>query len=164
MELNAVLAATDGAATASTGGGSGYFSWILIIGAAAAFWLMTRRSRKQQKAQQEFRNLLEPGDEVMTASGMIGTVVEIDDDAITLESTPGGGRTRWVRAAIAKKIEQPLLDDEEDDEPSDAADDEQDDAATEAERIARANDAVIDVPDDLSSLPPTRGDDEPDRK
>jgi len=164
MELNAVLAATDGTATASTGGGSGYFSWILIIGAAAAFWLMTRRSRKQQKAQQEFRNQLEPGDEVMTASGMIGTVVEIDDDAITLESTPGGGRTRWVRAAIAKKIEPPV-DDEPYDEQDEASYDEQDDAAvSDAERIARANDAVIDVPDDLSSLPPTRGDDEPDRK
>lgn len=149
-ELSAALAADTAAAT-STGGG-GYSMYLILILAVAAFWFMSRKSRKQQRAQQEFRSTLQPGDEVMTASGMIGVVVEVDDDTITLESAPGS-RTRWVRAAIAKKVEAPVADDQPSDE--DDADDEDSD---------RLDDEPIDVPDDLSSLPPTRGDDDTDRK
>ena len=77
---------------------------------------MSSRTRKQQRAAQEFRNNLVAGDEVMTASGLLGTVVAVEDDVITLESSPGA-HTRWIRAAIAKKIEPPVeeIDDVEDD-------------------------------------------------
>ena len=152
-QLSVALAANS--ATTTTGGGGGYSMYLILILAVVAFWFMSRRTRKQQRAQQEFRNTLEAGDEVMTASGMIGTVVEIEDDAITLESEPGGGRTRWVRAAIAKKIEPPVVDEDE-------VHDVDDDADLSDEDLTE--DDVIDVPDDLSSLPPTRGDDETDRK
>ena len=126
------------AASGGGGGGSSSFLLILVI-AVAAFWLMSRRTRKQQKAQQEFRNTLEPGDEVMTGSGLFGTVVAVDDEAITLESEPGGGRTRWIRAAIAKKIE-PVVDEPEQ-EWEDGSDEDS-----------------IEVPDDLSSMPSLRKD------
>ena len=138
---------------------------LLIIMAIAlgALWLMSSRTRKQQRAAQEFRNNLEAGDEVMTASGLLGTVVTVEDDVITLESSPGA-HTRWIRAAIAKKIDPPVEEiDDADDELEDDVDDEND-AVTDADRISRANDDVIDVPDDLSSLPPARKDGEPDTK
>lgn len=141
----------EAAATTSTGGGNYSFLVILAL-AAAAFWFMSSRSRKQQKAQADVRNNLEIGDQVMTASGMLGTVVGVDDDGITLEAEPGGGRTKWVRQAIAKKIEPPVADDEAwEDEAAD------DDTVDEDEE-------PIEVPDDLSSLPPARKDDEPDQK
>ena len=122
------------AASSGGGGGSNYSFLLILVLAVGAFWLMSRRTRKQQKTQQEFRSTLQPGDEVMTGSGLFGTVVAVDDEAITLESEPGGGRTRWIRAAIAKKIEPPV------DEPEDEWRDDADDTA-------------IDVPDDLSSMP-----------
>jgi preprotein translocase subunit YajC len=134
------------------------FLFILII-AFGALWLMSSRTRKQQRAASEFRNNLVVGDEVMTGSGLFGTVVDVEDDVITLETSPGGSRTRWIRAAVAKKIEPTVedttLDDDEDQlEPGDG----------EADRLARADDEVIDVPDDLSSLPDVRKDDDPDTK
>jgi preprotein translocase subunit YajC len=138
-------------------------SFLLFVAVAfGLLWLMTSRSRKQQRTAQEFRNNLAPGDEIMTGSGLFGTVVEVDGDVITVESTPGN-RTRWIRAAIAKKVDPPVEDelvDEDDDETPD------DEAVTDADRIARANDEVIDVPDDLSTLPPVlrKKDDEPDTK
>lgn len=138
-------------------------SFLLFVAVAfGLLWLMTSRSRKQQRTAQEFRNNLAPGDEIMTGSGLFGTVVEVDGDVITVESTPGN-RTRWIRAAIAKKVDPPVEDeytDEVDDETTD------DEAVDDADRIARANDEVIDVPDDLSTLPPVlrKKDDEPDTK
>jgi len=131
------------------------FLFILII-AFGALWLMSSRTRKQQRAASEFRNNLVAGDEVMTGSGLFGTVVDVEDDVITLETSPGGARTRWIRAAIAKRIDPVVADTTDDDElePADA----------EADRLARADDEVIDVPDDLSSLSDVRKDDEPDTK
>ena len=141
---------------------------LILAVALGALWLMSSRTRKQQRAAQEFRNNLVPGDEVMTASGLLGTVVAVEDDVITLESSPGA-HTRWIRAAIAKKIEPPveeIADVEDDDDLEDDLDDQDDqvDVVTDADRISRANDDVIDVPDDLSSLPPARKDGEPDTK
>ena len=137
---------------------------LILAIALGALWLMSSRTRKQQRAASEFRNNLVAGDEVMTASGLLGTVVAVEDDVITLESSPGA-HTRWIRAAIAKKIEPPVdeIDDVDVDELEDDVDDE-DDVVSDADRISRANDDVIDVPDDLSSLPPARKDGEPDTK
>jgi preprotein translocase subunit YajC len=139
--------------------------FLILAIALGALWLMSSRTRKQQRVAQEFRNNLVPGDEVMTASGLLGTVVAVEDDVITLESSPGA-HTRWIRAAIAKKIDPPVdeIDDVEDDADLDDEADEQDDVVTDADRISRANDDVIDVPDDLSSLPPARKDGEHDTK
>ena len=139
--------------------------FLILALALGALWLMSSRTRKQQRVAQEFRNNLVPGDEVMTASGLLGTVVAVEDDVITLESSPGA-HTRWIRAAIAKKIEPPVEEIDEVDDDADLEDeyDDQDDVVTDADRISRANDDVIDVPDDLSSLPPARKDGEPDTK
>ena len=136
--------------------------YILIALAVGGIWLMSNRTKKQQKAAMEFRNNLVAGDEVMTASGLLGTVVDVEDDVITLESSPGS-TTRWIRAAISKKIE-PVEDVADDEDDEDEDDESYDDAVTDADRIEHANDTVIDVPDDLSSLPPARKDGEQDSK
>ena len=80
---------------------------IFVVIAVAGLLFMSSRTRKQQRAASEFRNNLGPGDEVMTHSGLLGTVVDVEDDVITLESAPGS-RSRWIRAAISKKIEPPV--------------------------------------------------------
>ena len=141
-------------------------SFLVILAVAlGALWLMSNRTRKQQRTASEFRNNLVAGDEVMTASGLLGTVVDVVDDVVTLESSPGT-HTRWIRAAIAKMIEPPVEEIADVEDDGDLADDldDQDDVVTDADRISRANDDVIDVPDDLSSLPPARKDGEQDSK
>jgi preprotein translocase subunit YajC len=132
--------------------GSNAVIWVILIGLLGAMWYMSTRSRKTQQKALEFRNNLQPGDEVMTHSGLLGTVVEVEGDTITLESTPGS-RSRWIRAAIAKLIEPTteVADADED------ADDESDDEGY--------DDDDIEVPDDLSSLDDThREGDEGDGK
>ncbi|MGV8977558.1 MAG: preprotein translocase subunit YajC [Cellulomonas sp.] len=120
---------------------------VIILIAFGAMWLMSSRTRKQQRAAADFRSHLATGQDVMTGSGMFGTVIAVDDDVITIESTPGN-ETRWLRAAIAKVIEPPV-DAAEDDETDDLDDE---------------TSTSVDVPDDLSSLPPARGDEDPEKK
>ena len=142
-------------------------SFIIILALAfGAMWLMTNRTRKQQRQAGDFRANLEVGNDVMTGSGLYGTIVALDGDTVTLESTPGN-ETRWIRAAISKLVEPPVdeVDDgevNEDDaeyEDDDDAAYEDDDAADEAEVGP-----VLEVPNDLSSLPDSRKDDGTDKK
>ncbi len=131
----------------------------LILFAALAFgalWLMSSRARKQQQQANAFRDNLEVGQEVRTASGMFGTIVDVEDDIITLESTPGN-ESRWLRAAIALVVEPPVEDEDEGDE-------EYEDDETEWVDDEADVDEAIEVPDDLSTLPPARNDDEDDKK
>jgi preprotein translocase subunit YajC len=54
------------------------------------FWFgILRPQRQQQKAQSEFNNSIKKGDEVITAGGIIGTVVGITERVITLEVSEG---------------------------------------------------------------------------
>jgi len=130
--------------------GSNTVIWVILIALLGVMWFMSRRSRQQQQKAQEFRNNLKPGDDVMTHSGMLGTVVEVEGDNITLESGPGS-RSRWIRAAIAKIIE-----------PTTEVADVDDEAEDEDDEYYRGDD--IEVPDDLSSLDESRkGDDEDDK-
>ena len=122
--------------------------WIILIVLLGAMWYMSSRSRKTQQKAQEFRNNLKPGDEVMTHSGMLGTVVEVEGDNITLESA-ASSRSTWIRAANAKLVEPPAAVGDVDDEADDDADDE-----------AEGYDDDIEVPDDLSSLDDAQDDDE----
>jgi preprotein translocase subunit YajC len=94
---------------------------IMIVALVGAMWWMSRRNRKQQEAAAAFRNDLQPGQEVMTSSGMYGTVVSVDADVITLEVSPGV-TSRWIKPAIAKLVETPL-DDADDAVDGDADDD-----------------------------------------
>ncbi|ADG74694.1 preprotein translocase, YajC subunit [Cellulomonas flavigena DSM 20109] len=113
-----------------------YSFLVIMLLAFAGLWFMSSRSRKVQREAADFRANLAIGDEVMTGSGLFGTVTAIDGDVVTLESTPGSS-TRWLRAAIARKADPVVVADGPDD----------DEAVVEDE-------PVVDVPDDLSSLPP----------
>ncbi|WP_029069749.1 preprotein translocase subunit YajC [Jonesia quinghaiensis] len=77
---------------------------ILFAAMIALMFFMTRGTRKRQKEMIAFRDSMEPGMRVMTASGYVGVVVSIDGDLVTLESSPGA-HTSWVRAAVAKPYE-----------------------------------------------------------
>jgi preprotein translocase subunit YajC len=120
---------------------------ILFVVLAGLMFFMSQRTRKQQKQQAEFRSQLAPGQEVMTGSGLFGTVVEVDEanDTVTIESTPGS-QTRWLRAAIAKRVDTPA-------EEAALATDETD-VTTDSDETGpiTSGDAHVDVPDDLSSL------------
>ncbi|MDF2808006.1 MAG: preprotein translocase subunit YajC [Cellulosimicrobium sp.] len=128
-------------------------SFILILAlAAGAMFLMTSRTRKQQREAQNFRANLAPGQEVMTGSGMFGTIVDVDEDAdvITIESTPGN-QSRWLRAAVAKLVDPPVETEEpETDETSEPAAVYGSADADPSTSKGDVDDLV--VPDDLSGL------------
>jgi preprotein translocase subunit YajC len=88
----------------SSGGASGLVSLapILLI-FVAMYFLMIRPQQKRARAQKDLLESLEVGDEVLTVGGMFGTIVDEDDESLTVEVSPGT-RIRMVRNAIARKL------------------------------------------------------------
>ena len=92
------------AATKSSSG-SGLSFLILPALFIVGYLVLIRPQRTRQRQQLQMRNEIAPGVEVVTTAGLIATVVEVDDDAVTLEIAPGV-HSRFLRQAIAR-VNQP---------------------------------------------------------
>ncbi|OYW46518.1 MAG: preprotein translocase subunit YajC [Sphingomonadales bacterium 32-68-7] len=78
---------TSGAAAA---GPPAWTSFLPIIGMVAIFWfLIIRPQMRQQKAHREKIAGVKKGDQVITAGGLLGKVIKVDDDYVELEIATG---------------------------------------------------------------------------
>ena len=88
--------------------GSGAMMIVVIqIGALLAiFWfLLIRPQRMQAKQHDELLKGLKRGDEIVTSGGIVGKVVHLKDDRITIES--GESRLVIERERVAKVLTTP---------------------------------------------------------
>ena len=65
-------------------------------------WVVPQRRRQRRQVENLLRliELLQPGDEIITAGGIHGTVREVDDEELTVEIAPGV-EVRLDRRAVA---------------------------------------------------------------
>lgn len=71
---------------------------VVVFGAMYFLWIAPQQ--KQRKAQAAMLAALGPGDDVITAGGIYGTVVSIEEDGVRLEIAEGVV-IRVAKAAIA---------------------------------------------------------------
>jgi preprotein translocase subunit YajC len=77
-----------------------WLSWLPIIGMIAVFWfLIIRPQMRQQKAQREKIAAIKKGDQVVTAGGLIGKVIKVDEHYVDLELGPNV-RVKAVKSTI----------------------------------------------------------------
>jgi preprotein translocase subunit YajC len=75
-------------------------SFLPFIAIAVVFYLIFFRPQaRQQKQHQAFLGGLKKGDEVVTQSGIIGRVVQVEDRAVTLD-VGGGTKLRILKAQV----------------------------------------------------------------
>jgi preprotein translocase subunit YajC len=65
-------------------------------------WVVPQRRRQRQQVEDLLRliELLQPGDEIITAGGMHGTVTAVEDEELMVEIAPGV-EVRLDRRAVA---------------------------------------------------------------
>ena len=82
----------------------------LLLMGVVFYFLLIRPQSQRRRAQMEMQSDVEVGDEVVTTSGIYGTITDIDDDygIVTVEVAPNTD-IRMARAAIAQR----LVDDDE---------------------------------------------------
>lgn len=89
---------------AQAGGGGSAFPLILIVLLfGVMYFMMIRPQQKRRREAQAMQSSLGPGDEIVTIGGLHATVVEVDDDVVTVEIAPGVN-ARFARPAIARVV------------------------------------------------------------
>nr|BFE53828.1 hypothetical protein GCM10017745_72550 [Saccharothrix mutabilis subsp. capreolus] len=77
---------------------------LLLVLLAVPLFLSARKQKRAAAEQQALLKSLEPGDRVMTTSGLFATVADAsDDETIDLEIADGVVTT-WLRPAIREKV------------------------------------------------------------
>ena len=85
-------------------GGSAITIFVLQIAAIIAifYFILIRPQRQQQKKHEEMLKQVKRGDEIVTAGGIVGEVVHVKDDRVTVKS--GESRLVIERDRIAKVL------------------------------------------------------------
>ena len=77
------------------------FTTFLMIALIIGMMLIMRRSqKKQEKEVADMRNGLQVGDEITTIGGVIGKIVSIKDETITIETSHDRTKIRFLRSAV----------------------------------------------------------------
>lgn len=78
---------------------------LLVVMFVLMYFILFRGPRKQQKEQSKMRQSLEKNDRVQTIGGILGTIIDINDEEITLKIDESNNtKMKIARAAVSKKI------------------------------------------------------------
>ncbi len=75
----------------------------LVLTFGLMWVLLIRPQQRRMRQHQEIVSSLRPGDEIVTAGGIYGTVQSIDDEAMMVEVAPGV-ELRVLRAAVSQRV------------------------------------------------------------
>lgn len=75
---------------------------ILIVG----YFLLIRPQQQRVRRQQQLMASISVGDQVVTAGGIVATVVSLEEDRASLEVSPGMTMV-FLRQAISRRLEGP---------------------------------------------------------
>lgn len=81
------------------GSGTGLIINMLLV-VAIFYFLLIVPQRREQKRHREMLAALKPGDQVVTMGGLVGEIVQLKEDQVTLKS--GDARLVVERARIAR--------------------------------------------------------------
>lgn len=73
---------------------------IMLVVCVAMFWFMNRSQKKQEREVAKMRDNLQIGDEISTNGGILGRVVKIKDDIITIETGSDRNKLKIFKWAV----------------------------------------------------------------
>lgn len=90
----------------NTGGGLAVFVVQIGLLIAIFYFMFFRPQRRQQERHRQLLGSLQRGDRVVTSGGIVGEIVHLKDDEVTVKS----GETRLIvlRANIANVVNRPV--------------------------------------------------------
>ena len=94
----AVLSGTQNA----TGGGMSMIIMVVVM-IAIFYFLLIRPENKKKKAAAKMRSELAVGDEITTIGGVVGTICQVKEDTIIIETSADRVRMEFTKWAISTK-------------------------------------------------------------
>ncbi len=77
---------------------------ILIVMLVVMWLLMIRPEKKKQKKIEEMRKALSVGDEIVTIGGIMGRIVHVTDEDLTIESGEDRVRIQLKKWAVSTNV------------------------------------------------------------
>ena len=98
-------------------GGSSFITLLVFALPLGLLFVFMRNQQRRLRNQQALQQSAEVGDEVLTTSGMFGTIVDEDEEegTVTVEIAPGT-HVKMLRAGIARRLTEDDIDDDDLDE------------------------------------------------
>jgi len=101
--MNFVPQFLTGTATGTTGSNSSMLI-ILILFFVLMWVFMIRPEKKKQKKVEQMRSALAVGDEVITIGGIMGKVVHVSEETVTIETGEDRVRIQLKKWAISNNV------------------------------------------------------------
>lgn len=97
MNLQLLLEGEGAAVPAS----NGIITIVMLVAMVAVFYFfLYRPQKKQEKQQKEMMNSLNVGDEITTIGGIVGRIVSIKEEVVSIETSKDRTRLSILRSAI----------------------------------------------------------------
>jgi preprotein translocase subunit YajC len=107
MAALGVVAPLIGAAAKKTSS-SGSTTLLIFVAIAAAFYfLIYRPQQRKSKAAREITAKFDVGDEVLTAGGIVGHIIDIDGERYTLETSVGASFV-VLKQYVIRRLDAPV--------------------------------------------------------
>ena len=87
--------------TAATTGGMGGTMVMLIVMMGLMYFMLIRPENKRKKEAEEMRSSVKTGDKIVTIGGICGTVVNVKDSRIVIETGADQVRIEFEKWAIS---------------------------------------------------------------
>ena len=88
--------------TTSAGGGLGMILPFVVL-IAVFYFLLIRPENKKKKEAAKMRSELAVGDEITTIGGVVGTICQVKEDTIIIETSADRVRMEFTKWAISTK-------------------------------------------------------------
>ena len=74
---------------------------MLVLLILVFYFMVIRPENKRKKAAEELRNGLKKGDKITTIGGIVGTIVQVNDDTIVIETSDDRVRMELAKWAVS---------------------------------------------------------------
>ena len=95
--------ASDGGSKGT--GAMGYSSLLfLILMFVVMYFILIRPQKKKEKESKAMQSSLQVGDEIVTIGGIVGLVVQVNEDTVVIETTSNRNKLRIKNWAVQENI------------------------------------------------------------
>lgn len=103
--------------------GNGMQTWMtvgmLVLVVVVFYFFLIRPQKKQEKEATNMRNSLQVGDEVVTIGGIVGQIVSVKNETVTIATGKDRTKLRFLKTAIREvTVKVGTADDEEEAKPA----------------------------------------------
>ena len=77
---------------------------MIVLMVAIFYFLLIRPENKRKKAADQMRSALKKGDKIVTIGGIMGTIVHVTEDDITIETSEDKVRVQFKKWAVSTNV------------------------------------------------------------